>query len=112
MHSPPVQPSARPTSAARQCALHTHWTDQPKPVTFQPSHSSEKQNEGTQPKLVTFQSNPRNFQSNPRNVGVRGVAPRKTLRPRAQTTEGHQACEAGTWARRDLNPHVLSDTRT
>jgi hypothetical protein len=46
------------------------------------------------------------------HVGVRGVAPRKASRPTVQVPNGHQTACAGSWARRDLNPHVLSDTRT
>jgi hypothetical protein len=98
VHPSPVLSATRRTPAANQHALRTHR-----------NHGGSN---GNQMPVRDAKREPVTFQPSHRNVGVRGVAPRKTLRPRAQTTEGRQACEAGTWARRDLNPHVLSDTRT
>ena len=93
MHQQPVLTSARPTQAARQCALQAHH------------RTGQRGSEGTERKPVALQSNHR-------NVGVRGSPPGKHRGPAAKTIEDHQARGAGTWARRDLNPHVLSDTRT
>ncbi len=45
--------------------------------------------------------------------GVRGVAPPGPApRTTGKLAEGQRTAQAIAWARRDLNPHVLSDTRT
>jgi hypothetical protein len=79
-------------------------------ITVKPGNESAKVREAQQPLLVTVERAP--CRRGTGHVGVRGVAPRKASRPTVQVPNGHQTACAGSWARRDLNPHVLSDTRT
>ena len=38
--------------------------------------------------------------------------PPEAIAAHGEGDQGHRAPRAGSWARRDLNPHVLADTRT
>jgi|HubBroStandDraft_1064217.scaffolds.fasta_scaffold31122_2 hypothetical protein len=50
--------------------------------------------------------------SQPESWGSGGSCPRETFAAHAEADQRSASRQSRSWARRDLNPHVLSDTRT